>query len=172
MEKRELLDKNRKQTGKIITKDGNIPEGRYIPIVIMFIQNNQNEFLVQKRTVQKNGKWASTGGHVILGEDSLHAILREVSEEIGLNLQENEIEMVFTKKTYDCFADIYYTKKDVDLKKLKLQKEEVDGVKWASIDEIEDMKQDGEFLKQHYDCLKECMYFLEKVEEEKKECIN
>ena len=172
MEKRELLDKNRKQTGEITMADANRPEGKYIPIVIIIIRNNQNEFLIQKRAEKKNGKWASTGGHVIMGENSLQAILREVSEEIGLLLKENEIEMVFTKKTYDCFVDIYYAKKDVDVKKLKLQKEEVDKVKWASIDEVEDMKRNGEFLESHYDCLKECMYFLEKVEEEKKECIN
>ena len=168
MEKRDLVDKNRKITGIITTNDANLPEGRYIQIVIIFIQNDKNQFLIQKRAIKKNGKWASTGGHIISKENSLHAILREVSEEIGLPMQENEIEMVFTKKTQDSFVDIYYAKKEVNLSELKIQKEEVEKVKWASLEEIKKMKQKGEFSKSHYDCLKECLYFMKKIEEKKK----
>ena len=172
MEKRDLVDKNRKQIGETTITESNIMEGKYIQIVIMCIENGNNEFLIQKRALKKNGKWALTGGHVISGEDSVTAVLRETQEELGLELEENEVELIFGKRAYDCFVDIYYRKKDIELSNLKLEKEEVENVEWANLKQIRNLKENGTFLEYHYNCLKECIYFIKEVEEEKKRCIN
>ncbi len=172
MEKRDLVDKNRKQIGETTITESNIMEGKYIQIVIMCIENGNNEFLIQKRALKKNGKWALTGGHVISGEDSVTAVLRETQEELGLELEENEVELIFGKRAYDCFVDIYYIKKDIELSNLKLEKEEVENVEWANLKQIRNLKENGTFLEYHYNCLKECIYFIKEVEEEKKRCIN
>ena len=171
MEERDFVDKNRQPIGEVTTKESNILEGKYVQIVVICIQNEKNEFLIQKRAQKKNGKWALTGGHVISGEESVHAILREVQEELGLQLEESEVELVFSKRAYDCFVDIYYTKKEVEPVKLKLEKEEVETVKWISLKEIKTLKEKNAFLECHYDCLKECMYFLEKIKEEEKKNV-
>ena len=107
MEERDFLDKRRTQIGETTTEESNIAEEKYIQVVIMCIENQKKEFLIQKRAQNKNGKWALTGGHVISGENSVHAILREVQEELGLTLEEKEIELVFSKRAYDCFVDLY-----------------------------------------------------------------
>lgn len=172
MEKRDLVDKNRKYIGETTSTESNITEGKYIQIVIMCIENDKNEFLIQKRALKKNGKWALTGGHVISGEDSVTAVLRETQEELGLELEENEVELIFGKRAYDCFVDIYYIKKDIELSNLKLEKEEVENVEWANLKQIRNLKEKGTFLEYHYNCLKECIYFIKEVEEEKKRCIN
>ena len=172
MEKRDLVDKNRKYIGETTSTESNITEGKYIQIVIMCIENDKNEFLIQKRALKKNGKWALTGGHVISGEDSVTAVLRETQEELGLELEENEVELIFGKRAYDCFVDIYYIKKDIELSNLKLEKEEVENVEWANLKQIRNLKENGTFLEYHYNCLKECIYFIKEVEEEKKRCIN
>ena len=166
MEKRDLVDKNRKLIMETTTEESKIEEGKYIQIIIICIENDRKEFLIQKRAKKKNGKWALTGGHIISGEDSLTAVLRETQEELGLKLKENEVELVFSKRAYDCFVDIYYTKKDVELSDLKLEKEEVEDVKWMSLEEIKKLRKKDAFLECHYDCLKECMYFIEKIKEE------
>lgn len=171
MEKRDLFDKNRKPIGKTTTGDSNIAEGKYIQIVIICFENNKHEFLIQKRAENKNGKWALTGGHVVSGEDSITAMLRETKEELGLELKESEMELVFSKRAYDCFVDMYYVKKNMKLSNLKIEKEEVEKVEWASLEKITTLKEKGMFLKYHYDCLKECMYFLEKIEEEEKKNV-
>lgn len=62
-EKRDLYDINRKLTGKTIFKGEPIPDGNYIIVVLIFIQNNDGKFLIQKRSKIKNGKFATTGGH-------------------------------------------------------------------------------------------------------------
>ena len=171
MEERDFVDKNRQPIGEVTTKESNILEGKYVQIVVICIQNEKNEFLIQKRAQKKNGKWALTGGHVISGEESVHAILREVQEELGLQLEESEVELVFSKRAYDCFVDIYYTKKEVEPVKLKLEKEEVETVKWISLKEIKTLKEKNAFLECHYDCLQECMYFIEKIKEKEKKNV-
>ena len=81
MEKRDLYDKNRNLTGKTIYKGESIPEGSYIIVVLIYIQNSKGEFLLQKRSARKNGLWATTGGHPKSGEDSIQGILTEVKED-------------------------------------------------------------------------------------------
>ncbi len=63
MERRDLYDINRQLTGETIFKDEPIPDGRYIIVVHVFIQNSDDKFLIQKRSMAKDGKFATTGGH-------------------------------------------------------------------------------------------------------------
>lgn len=63
IEKRDLYDENRNLIGETIFKGEEIPEGKYIVVVLVFIQNSEGKFLIQKRSERKNGKYATTGGH-------------------------------------------------------------------------------------------------------------
>lgn len=67
MEKRDLYDINRNLTGETIYKGETIPENKYINVVLAFIQNSKCEFLIQKRSIQKDGMYGSTGGHAKTG---------------------------------------------------------------------------------------------------------
>ena len=49
---------------------------------MVFIQNSEGKFLIQKRSKIKNGKYATTDGHPKSGEDSIQGIISEVKEEI------------------------------------------------------------------------------------------
>ena len=53
MEKRDLYDKNRNFIGKTIYKGESVPEGSYIIVVLIYIQNSKGEFLLQKRSAKK-----------------------------------------------------------------------------------------------------------------------
>lgn len=52
------------------------------------------------------------------------------------------------------FDDFYLIHKDVDLNVLKLQYEEVKAVKWASLDRIMDMLDEGIFVSYHKNLIK------------------
>ena len=149
MEKRDLYDINRKLTGETIYKGEKIPENRYINVVLVFIQNSKGEFLIQKRSIQKDGMYGSTGGHAKTGESSIQAIMTEIKEEIGLTVEENELELIYSGRAdiSQAFFDIYYLKKDININDLVLQKEEVEFVKWYSTEEINKLAKDGLFLK-------------------------
>jgi len=54
-----LHDENKKLTGETIYRGQDVPKGRYYITVVIFIQNNKNQFLLQKRVKKKDGKWAT-----------------------------------------------------------------------------------------------------------------
>jgi isopentenyldiphosphate isomerase len=154
MEKRDLYDSERNITGETILKGEKIPPNRYIIVVLVFIQNSEGKFLIQKRSKRKNGKYATTGGHPKSGESSIQGIITEVNEEIGLKLNSNDLKLYFSGRSdaERVFWDDYYVKMDVkDIKKLKLQEEEVGLVEWLSEDEIKQLMKEDKFFKNHYE---------------------
>lgn len=160
MELRDLYDENKKITGETIYKGQDVPEGRYYITVVVFIQNNKNEFLIQKRVKKKDGKWATTGGHPVSGETSKQGIITEIKEELGINVVEENVKLFKTIKTEDDFVDIYYLKEDIDINKIKIQEEEVEDVKWSTIDEIQKMIQQENFSESHKDFFEDCLKYL------------
>lgn len=151
MEKRDLYDKNKNLTGETMYKGEPIPADRYIIVVMVFIQNSEGKFLIQKRSKEKDGLYGSTGGHPKTGETSLQGMITEIQEEIGLEVNENEIELIYAGRedTERVFFDIYYLKKDFDINTLTLQKEEVEFVEWLTIPEIKKLIADGVFKESH-----------------------
>lgn len=160
MELRDLYDENKKLTGKTIYKGQDVPKGRYYITVVVFIQNNKNEFLLQKRVKKKDGKWATTGGHPVSGETSKQGIITEIKEELGINVVEENVKLFKTIKTEDDFVDIYYLKEDIDINEIKIQKEEVEDVKWATIEEIQKMIQQENFSESHKAFFEYCLKYL------------
>lgn len=153
-EKRDLYNFNKKLTGETIFKGDPIPKGKYIIVVLIFIQNTEGKFLIQKRSKIKNGKFATTGGHPKTGENSIKGILTEVKEEIGLELNSKDLQLYFSGRSDEeqVFWDDYYIKMDVpNIKNLVLQKEEVESVCWLSIDEISCLMKEGKFFKNHFE---------------------
>lgn len=151
IEKRDLYDINRNLTGETIYKGHNIPSERYIVVVLAFIQNSEGNFLIQKRSLQKDGKYASTGGHPKSGETSLQGMCTEIQEEIGLTIDENELELIYSGREdkKQVFFDVYYLKKDFNIENLILQKSEVEFVEWDSLERIYQLIDDDLFLSNH-----------------------
>lgn len=164
MEKRDLYDINKNLTGETIYKGEEIPNGKYINVVLVFIQNNEGKFLIQKRSKIKNGKYATTGGHPKSGENSIQGIITEVKEEIGIELKEQDIQLYYSGRsdTERVFWDDYYIKMDIpNIQDLKLQKEEVESVYWLSIEEIKDLQKKDMFFKNHFEEFEILLKWLE-----------
>ena len=150
MEYRDLYNKDRNLTGKTISKGEPIPKGYYIKIVVCFMENSEGKFLMQKRSLQKDGLWATTGGHPKSGEDSLTGMHTEILEELDLDINPNELKLVVTNQDDKHICDIYYLKKDINLNDITMQESEVADVKYLTLEEIEDLYEKGEFKKSHY----------------------
>lgn len=125
-------------------------DGEYRQSVHTWIQNSKGEFLIQKRTPNKKffpNMWSQTGGGVDTGETSLQAALRECKEELGIDINPNNMELILSfKRKYD-FVDVWLVKQDIDISELVLQEDEVADVKWATIDEIKDLMNSGKLAK-------------------------
>ena len=165
MERRDLYDINRNLTGETIAKTELTPEGRYIIVVLVFIQNSEGKFLIQRRSRKyKDGKFATTGGHVKAGTTSIEGIIEEVEEELGLKLNPSDLDVYYSGRedSSRVFFDDYYAQIDADLADLKLQDDEVDEALWMTADEIRAAIENGEFLENHVDEFKRLMAWLEK----------
>lgn len=160
MEYRDLYDINRNLTGEKILKGEEIPDNRAILMVVIFIENSKGQFLMQKRSTEKGGLWATTGGHPKSGETSLEGVLTECSEELGIEINNPTLFKQASGKK--AFCDLYYLKQDIDINDIIIQEEEVDEVKWLSVEEIEELNHNSQFNKGHYMMFKDCLEFLNK----------
>lgn len=152
MELLDVYDNNGNVTGRIIVRgDKNVVlnENEHIAVSVIFIENDNGEFLIQKTSQEKGGKFSLTGGHVDSGETPFEAIKREVKEEIGINVDNDQIEE-YGFLSYDKpLRFIYYLKKNIDLSDVKVQKEEVEYVKYMTVQEINELIETKQMLKSH-----------------------
>ena len=165
VEKRDLYDINRNLTGKTIFKDEPTPDNNYIVVVLVFIQNSEGNFLIQKRSKLKNGKYATTGGHPKSGENSVQGIISEIKEEIGLDINPKDLKLYYSGRSdlKKVFWDDYYIKMDIpNIQNLSLQKEEVESICWLSIDEINSLMNKDKFAKNHYEEFEILLNWLKK----------
>lgn len=149
----DLLDENGNKIGRTHIRGEKYPMGLYHLGVDIWIRNSKGEFLVQKRSENKEshpGVWAMTGGSALSGETSIEAIHRETLEELGIDIDISKLKLLNTLKTNKAFIDTYLYEIDIDIKDLKLQKEEVDEALWLSSEQIDDMVKRGEFIESRW----------------------
>ena len=158
-ELRDLYDINSNKTDKTYHKGEKIPEGYYPMVVMVVIRNSKGEFLMQKRVEEKGGDWGVTGGHPKSGETPIEGIITEVKEELGLDFSnENFIEYSSGCDGKDCYK-MYFVNKDIDLKDITIQKEELSEVRWFSMAELNNMKDKKELNDDQIACfVKVCKY--------------
>ncbi len=157
MELLELYDNDLRPTGQIVERGQLIPQGLMIPIVAVFIHNNEGKYLIQKVSPNKGSYYATTAGHVKAGErDFTISMLRELKEELGLSVTKSELKLLRIRRYGYKFTLLYMLKSNIPIEMLKLQPEEVDSVKWMSREEIEQLCHEGLFNKIHYQLLIDC----------------
>lgn len=149
MELFDVYDTDRIKTGRTLER-GAFRDGGYYTVVHACVFNKKGEMLIQQRQPFKDG-WANLwdvtmGGHAVAGESSREAAERELKEEIGLKFDFSGKRPSLTVNIEQGFDDYYLIEADVDISSLSLQYEEVQRVKWASIDEIFSLIDSGEFI--------------------------
>lgn len=144
----DVLNEKGEYTGKVETREKCHKEGLYHKAVAAFILNQKQQVLLQRRSPNKKmwpNMWDITaGGHVLEGEFGFQSIIREVKEELGIELDTKD--MIFIGSSIsnnkkgnivnNHFNEYYVVNKEIDETKLKLQEEEVAEVKWISKNEI------------------------------------
>lgn len=160
-ELRDLYDVNSNKTNLTYHKGDVIPNGYYPMVVMIAIQNSNGEFLMQKRVESKGGDYGVTGGHPKSGKTPYEGIITEVKEELGIDISNNEIiEFDSGCDGKDCYK-MYYTKIDLDINNLNIQKEELSEVKWFSIGELKNMVNNGLLNQDQIDFFLKCEKFIQ-----------
>ncbi len=150
MELWDIYNIDRTKSGKTMVRGEPFQKGNYHLVVHACIFNSKGEMLIQQRQPFKAGwsnMWDITvGGSATKGETSQTAIERELFEEIGLKIDLQDRRPHLTMNFDTGFDDIYLIENDVNINDLKLQYEEVQQVKWATLDEILQKIDDGVFI--------------------------
>lgn len=134
---------------RTIEKGSIIRPGENKVSVHVWIMNSKSEFLLQQRTPFARkfpNMWSQTGGGAQSGETSWACCVRESLEEIGIQPDADSSIFIGTFKRPMDFVDVWLVYNDTPLSELSLQPEEVQNVKWASLEEIEEMQSDGVFI--------------------------
>ncbi len=150
MELFDLYTADRGKAGRTMVRGEPVPEGFYRLVVHVCIFDPEGRMLIQQRQPFKKG-WSdlwdlSVGGSAVAGDDSRSAAERETREELGLALDLSAVRPTLTVHWEHGFDDYYVVTRRVDPESLRLQPEEVQAVRWASLEEILRMIDSGEFI--------------------------
>ncbi len=146
----DILDADGNPTGRTKPRGIRFTEGEYRRVVHIVVLSDDGKMLIQQRQFFKSGwsgMWDVTvGGSATAGENGREAAKRELFEEIGLDLDFTNVRPVITLSFDRGFDDFFVFVENVDIKDLKLQKEEVRDVMWADCDTVCSMIDEGEFI--------------------------
>ena len=150
MELVDLYDENRVPLGRVAERHAKKAPGEYRMVVHVCIFNSLGQMLIQRRSPEKRvwpELWdVSVGGGVDAGETSRQGAEREVLEELGYDLDLTGLRPAVTVNFEGGFDDFFVVTRDLDLRDLRLQKEEVSDVRWVTLEEAMAMLDSGEFI--------------------------
>lgn len=145
----DVYDENREFVGKTIKRGDPFGKNEFYVCCEVWIINSKNQMLITQRHPDKKagGQWEFTGGGVLAGETTLLAASREVKEELGVCLDEAELELHEVYKHRNYFMDIYVVRKDLKDEEITLDKNEVINWTWLSKSEIEQFIETGKMVR-------------------------
>lgn len=156
IEPMDVYDAQKVPTGQRVERaEAFMHEGEYLMYVLAIIQNTEGKYLVTQRALDKHwaaGWWEITGGGVRAGEDSYHAVLREITEETGLASDGCDPELIYTYRNDDLeggdnyFVDMYRCVLDFDEGDVTLLASEAIDFKLATWEDIVALNDKGIFL--------------------------
>ncbi|HKL79978.1 MAG TPA: NUDIX domain-containing protein [Mobilitalea sp.] len=115
MELCDIRDEFGTKTGRIIERGQPMEDDEYVLGVFVLIRDREGKYLIQKRSMNKTefaGRWDLTGGAVISGEESGIAAIREVQEEVGLDLDPDRMVLIGRLQMKNRLVDIWLTEID------------------------------------------------------------
>jgi nucleoside triphosphatase len=104
------------------------------------VENSEGKILLAK-SPKWHDKWTMPGGHIDPGETIEGAMVREIKEEVGLNVKSQGIvsfgELINSKDFYRPAHFIYFDVlcKTIDEAEVKMDNDEIIGYKWVTPEE-------------------------------------
>lgn len=146
MELWDLYTEERELTGKIHVRGEELPENLFHLVVHVWIKNSKGQYLISQRAADRPTcplMWETVGGSVLKGENSLQGALREVKEEVGIDLSPDNSRLIFSKirrkiggRKFNDILDVWCFDYDGEVNLDKAEEKEVAQSKWLNKEEI------------------------------------
>ena len=155
MELLDIYDRQGNKKGITVFRGEYIRPDDFILVVHIYLYNENNEFLNQRRSRKKkvNSGNDVTVGAVQAGENSLEAAIRETWEEIGIQLERDSLRLVSRYESIKHLVDIYFAKTEIDLDGCTLQEDEVSEVKLIRGEKLLDSFRNSDFQDPKYNAI-------------------
>ena len=143
----DAYDAEGNKLGIDIYRDEPVPDGMHHIVVEIYLITKDGKMLTTQRHPNKGYplKWEVTGGSIVKGETSKQGAIRELLEETGIEVSEDNILLAHTEVTnpsiYKCYVAIIEHKKEI-----RLQEGETVDFKWVSYEEFFTMIKTEDFV--------------------------
>ena len=148
----DLLDENGKKTGKTKLREEVHRDGDWHKAVHIWIINNNGNILLQRRYPTKDSNPnmldISCAGHLIAGDESILGAIRELKEELNLDINADELQFIKTIKRSrnytksfinNEFDDMYILRTNKKIEEMKYQEEEISEIFYVTYKKFKEM---------------------------------
>ena len=148
----DILDENGNKTGKTKLRSDVHRDGDWHKAVHIWIINNSGEVLLQRRCPTKDSNPnmldISSAGHLSAGDDSVQGALRELKEELNLDIKPEELHFIKTLKRSSKytetfinneFDDLFIVRTDKKIEDMKYQEEEISEIIYVPYKKFKEM---------------------------------
>ncbi len=145
----DLYDENRELLGKDHVRGEQLPIDGYHLVVHVWIRNSKGEYLISQRSANRPTNplmWECVDGSVVKGEDSLQGVLREVKEEVGIDLLPEKGQVVLSDikkiefgKVVNKIVDVWLFDYDGEVDLGNATTDEVAQVAWMNREQIKEL---------------------------------
>ena len=151
----DIYNSDRKPTGEIVERGTALKAGQFQMYVTAIVRDRAGRFLITRRALDKSwgaGWWEVTGGGLRAGETIDEGLAREVSEEVGLSIQNADVRLIHSYENIDSergdnyFMNIFLIDMDFTLDDVTLQAEEAIDCRLVTWEEIDALNREGIFL--------------------------
>ena len=152
----DLYDENRELIGRDHVRGEQLPIDGYHLVVHVWIRNSKGEYLISQRSANRPTyplMWECVGGSVVKGEDSLLGAIREVKEEVGVDLNPENGQVLFTKtrkiidgKIFNDIMDVWLFEYDGEVDLGNATTDEVAQVTWMNREQIKELFEHNMFV--------------------------
>ncbi|KKR18087.1 MAG: NUDIX hydrolase [candidate division CPR2 bacterium GW2011_GWC1_41_48] len=161
----DALDSNGNPIGIAKTKQEIHKEGLWHKAAHVWIYNSKEQILLQLRSKCKDSHPGlfdiSAAGHVDSGESTETSAIREIKEEIGLNVNKDDLKLIGIRKVSKYHKEIDWQNNEIDyvyllkfegkIEELTFPDREVEALKWIPIEELIKELKDPKSLKKYVD---------------------
>lgn len=147
MELLDIYNEERQLTGRLHRRGERLRKGDHILVVCVWVTDGAGRLLLTLRAPEKPASpntWENSGGAAKAGETSRQAMVRELREETGICIREEELVFLETDKARDAFFDFYFLVHPTPVEDIVFQPGETAGAMWATLDEIEELIRRGQ----------------------------
>ncbi len=154
----DIVSETGEPTGQVALKSEAHKKGLWHNTIHLWLFTKKGEILLQQRSHKKSIYpllWdVSAAGHIDAGESFTNATIRETKEELGLDLNTNDLKKIGVHKHLSTYANgtiqdnefhqVFVAELKVKIEKLVPQDDEVEAIKLVSFKEFRSLLEDSQ----------------------------